>query len=68
MGGIFFGERLPPLDCLVWNVCDHGALLEINPDVALPGTFRLIASSLHVDKACSVIWRNGRKVGVAFAA
>jgi hypothetical protein len=66
MGGIFFSERLPPLDCLVWNVDDHGAMLEISPDAALPEVFRLIATSLFIDQGCNVVWRSGRKVGVEF--
>ena len=67
LGSIIINEKLSPLDCLVWNANDHGAMIEVSPDVMLPETFRLIATSLFIDRACRVVWRNGRKVGVEFA-
>jgi hypothetical protein len=67
LGGIFVNDKSPPLDCLVWNANDQGAMIEVSPDTVLPVTFRLIVTSLFIDQACRVVWRNGRKVGVEFA-
>jgi hypothetical protein len=67
LGSIIINEKSLPLDCLVWNANDHGAMIEVSPDVMLPETFRLIATSLFIDQNCSVVWRNERKVGVEFA-
>lgn len=65
-GSIFVGDRSNEVDCLVWNLSDFGALVEIETGTELPSHFRLIASSLLIDRECKIIWRDGRKIGVAF--
>lgn len=65
-GSIFVSAELNEVDCLVWNLSDFGALLEVETGTELPSQFRLIAASLFIDRECKTIWRDGRKIGVAF--
>jgi hypothetical protein len=65
-GSIFVDDSPEEVDCLVWNLSDFGALLEVETGTELPSKFRLIAAFLFIDRECKTIWRDGRKIGVAF--
>ncbi len=65
-GTLIFTEDQPGRDCLVWNVNTLGALLEVEGDAAIAPTGRLVSDSLFVDRPYTMIWRDGRKIGVAF--
>ncbi|MBP1183052.1 pilus assembly protein PilZ [Methylobacterium sp. PvR107] len=65
-GSIFVGDTPDAVDCLVWNLSEFGALLEVETATELPSRFRLVSPSLFVDRNCQTIWRDGRKIGVAF--
>jgi hypothetical protein len=65
-GSIFAGDGANEVDCLVWNLSDFGALIEVEIATDLPSQFRLIATALFIDRECKTIWRDGRKIGVAF--
>ncbi|MCJ2088369.1 hypothetical protein MKK88_20610 [Methylobacterium sp. E-005] len=67
-GSIFVGNNPNEVDCLVWNLNELGALLEVETGSGLPSHFRLVAASLFIDRQCTTIWRDGRKIGVAFEA
>jgi hypothetical protein len=65
-GSIFVDDDPNEVVCLVWNLSDFGALLEVDTGMELPSKFQLVASSLFIDRECKTIWRDGRKLGVAF--
>jgi hypothetical protein len=69
-GSIFFGRESEQdseeADCLVWNLSDFGALLEVETGRQIPERFRLIATSLFIERDCKMIWRDERRIGVAF--
>ena len=65
-GSIFAGDDAHEVDCLVWNLSDFGALVEVEAGTELPSQFRLMAAPLFIDRECKTIWRDGRKIGVAF--
>ena len=65
-GSILVSDNPGDVDCLVWNLSDFGALIEVEPGVTLPCEFRLVAVPLSIDRQCMTIWRDGRKIGVAF--
>lgn len=65
-GSIFVGDDPNEVDCLVWNLSDFGALLEVQTSTELPNQFQLVSASLFIDRLCTTIWRDGRKIGVAF--
>ncbi|GJD33822.1 pilus assembly protein PilZ [Methylobacterium aerolatum] len=65
-GTLVFAEGHPSQDCLVWNVNTLGALLEVEGGAAIAATGRLVSEALFVDRPFTTIWRDGRKIGVAF--
>ncbi|ACL57607.1 hypothetical protein Mnod_2644 [Methylobacterium nodulans ORS 2060] len=66
LGCIVMGDRALLIDCLVWNKSEIGAMLEVEPSAEVSEHFRLVVGSLHVDRACELRWRRGRKMGVRF--
>ena len=53
-------------DCVVRNVSDTGAKLELKTPVAkIPNSFELLVAEHH-PQACRVVWRSLREVGVQF--
>ncbi|WP_162560944.1 hypothetical protein [Methylobacterium durans] len=56
------------MDCLIWNVSELGALIEVEPDAHPPDRFRVVATGLNLDRNSMQIWRDGRQIGVAFVA
>lgn len=63
---IFDGGRTE-VDCVIRNLSDGGARLEISGSVArIPATFDLVAPK-HRPHPCRVVWRTLREIGVAFA-
>lgn len=65
-GHIFFGDTQDGCDCLVWNICRHGALIEVERETIPPEEFRFILMGLSLNQLCEVVWRDGRRVGVKF--
>ncbi|HEY1474375.1 MAG TPA: PilZ domain-containing protein [Pseudolabrys sp.] len=53
-------------DCIVRNVSETGALLEIESPVGIPNNFILIISKDGVKRSCHVAWRSARRIGVHF--
>ena len=55
------------IDCLVRNVSDTGACLEIESPVGIPDSFTLVIKADNVRKPCQVAWLAARRMGVRFA-
>jgi hypothetical protein len=54
------------IDCLVRNMSVGGANLEVESQVGIPTSFDLVISVEHSNHHCQVVWRKGRRMGVAF--
>ncbi len=54
-------------DCTIRNLSDAGALLEIETPTAIPDAFTLIIKPEYLKRACTVIWRRDKRIGVHFA-
>jgi hypothetical protein len=65
-GSLLRHDDPQPTDCLVWDLSDFGALIEVEKSADVPANFRLVATTLFLDRECKTIWRDGRKIGVAF--
>jgi hypothetical protein len=52
--------------CVVRNLSDHGAALDIGSLSGIPDQFTLIAMSEKKIYSCSVVWRKHRRIGVSF--
>jgi hypothetical protein len=54
------------IDCIVKNVSDTGALLEVTSPVGIPERFTLVIPQDNIAKPCRVMWRKEKRIGVAF--
>jgi hypothetical protein len=59
----FSGDTIP---CTVRNISETGAALEINSPLWFPDRFTLGITSDGMRKACHVVWRKDKRIGVAF--
>lgn len=63
-GTIEFGGGA--IDCVVRNLSDTGAALEVSSPVGIPDRFTLVIAQEHVSRPCRVMWRKEKRIGVAF--
>jgi PilZ domain len=54
------------IDCVVRNVSDTGAQLEVASPVGIPGEFNLLISGNIAKRPCRVAWVKDKRIGVAF--
>jgi hypothetical protein len=54
------------IDCLVRNISDAGAALDVTSPVGIPEHFMLVVAADGLHKPCHVIWRKQKRIGVAF--
>lgn len=66
-GIIAFHERHSTLPCVVREISDTGARLDVDQS-NVPDTFLLIIELDGLEAACEVIWRRGARIGVHFTA
>ena len=59
----FSGDALP---CTVRNLSATGAALEINTPLWFPDRFVLVIASEGLRKACHIVWRREKRIGIAF--
>jgi hypothetical protein len=60
---IRFGET--SACCVVRNLSERGALLDIGSQTGIPDQFTLIVPKKKI-YSCNVVWRKGRRIGIAF--
>lgn len=53
-------------DCMVRNISETGARIEIASPVGLPSSFTLVIVADHFLRPCRAVWSAGRRIGVAF--
>jgi PilZ domain-containing protein len=51
------------IDCLVRNMSDEGANLEVESQIGIPNSFDLVIDSEHSNHQCHVVWRKARRIG-----
>jgi hypothetical protein len=61
---IIVAAREPVIDCTIIDYSPGGACLEILGQTVLPSRFELLWGSTK--KKCRVVWKAGRRTGVAF--
>lgn len=55
------------ISCTVRNLSEEGAALDIGNQTGIPDNFTLIAASQKKKiYSCKVVWRDKRRIGVAF--
>lgn len=64
-GSIIFGVAAA-IDCIIRNMSDNGAALEIESPVGIPDDFTLLIKPEFVKRNCHVVWRAAKRIGVRF--
>jgi hypothetical protein len=59
----FNGGGVP---CTVRNMSDGGAAIDLDGPVALPDSFTLSIARDRFERRCRTVWRNDKRVGLAF--
>ena len=63
-GLIRFGDM--SICCVVRNMSEAGAALDIGSQIGIPDQFTLIVVPKKKIYSCTVVWRKERRIGVAF--
>ena len=66
-GSIIFGAAAA-IDCVVRNMSETGAALEVESPVGIPDEFMLFIKPERVKRQCRVAWRSAKRIGVKFDA
>lgn len=61
---VFDGGRRR-MSCIIRNLSDSGARLEVDKVIGVPNTFDLVATG-YQPRACRVAWRALKELGVQF--
>jgi PilZ domain len=65
-GRIYFNNRLSSLDCIVRDVSDRGARLQVPESVALPDAFELYLPGKDEHYRAQAHWRKADQIGVSW--
>lgn len=64
VGKIMISKPFSVLDCVVHDLSEGGASLEVSGKTELPPSFELVFGGQRL--RCTVVWQQGRKIGVSF--
>lgn len=59
-------DRASGIDCLLRNISDAGACLEVASPIGVPETFILVIEKDGLRRSCRVAWRSAKRIGVRF--
>jgi hypothetical protein len=59
-------NRAAGIDCVVRNLSDQGACLEVTSPLGIPDDFTLVIKPDNLFRACQIVWRSARRIGVRF--
>lgn len=66
-GKITFRYLGAGIECVIRNLSETGACLQVESQVGIPDTFELFITDDKSVRTCRVVWRSGNRIGVAFA-
>ena len=66
IGLIRFGDMPMGWSCVVRNLSETGAALDIGSQLSIPDQFTLLVLPQKKIYSCAVIWRKERRIGVQF--
>jgi hypothetical protein len=64
-GSIMFGGATT-VDCIIRNMSETGAALEVENPTVMPDVFTLLIRPEIIKRSCQVVWRTERRIGVRF--
>lgn len=65
-GKITFNRKLNVIDCIIRNMSEGGALIEVEAADWLPRKFDLTIPMDEWRRACRIAWKSNDRLGVAF--
>ncbi|WP_370640704.1 PilZ domain-containing protein [Xanthobacter sp. NFH-44] len=65
-GKIILNQRSSVISCVVRNLSDTGACLEVPAALNLPDAFELKIEPGGACSQCRIVWRSATRIGVAF--
>jgi len=54
------------VDCVVRDLSDSGAGVQVDSPFGIPHEFSLTILADHSNRACRVVWRKQKRLGIAF--
>jgi hypothetical protein len=63
-GKIEFGSSA--INCMVRNITELGAMIDVTSSIGIPDRFTLSFQTDGQRKYCQIVWRNDKRIGVAF--
>jgi hypothetical protein len=66
-GKIRFRALGASIDCVIRNLSETGACLQVESQSGIPDTFELFTTEDRSVRTCRVVWRSANRIGVAFA-
>lgn len=64
-GKIIFNQQSSILNCIVRNLSESGACLEIDSQVGVPDQFELLVECAGIRAEYRVIWRRVKRIGIS---
>ncbi|WP_119306829.1 PilZ domain-containing protein [Cohaesibacter haloalkalitolerans] len=64
-GKLFFRGFMVSTDCIIRNEAGSGMQLEVDPETILPPTLSLLDRKAGLLSKVRIVWRKGRRMGVA---
>jgi len=66
-GSILFGMAAA-IDCIIRNMSESGAALEVESPGSVPDDFTLLIKPEIIERECHVVWRSAGRLGVRFTS
>ncbi len=54
------------INCLIRNMSNTGAALEVENQIGIPPIFDLVIAADHFTQHCHVVWRKEKRIGIVF--
>ncbi len=67
-GKIVFNDGHSVIDCIVRDLSDSGACLQVNSTAGIPRAFELIVANDSSSRPCQIAWQSETRAGIEFRA
>ena len=54
------------INCVIRNISNSGACLDVSSPLGIPDNFMLISKSDQIKRPCHIVWRSQKQIGVSF--
>jgi hypothetical protein len=65
-GKIVVNHGASVYDCIVRNLSDDGASVDLGTTAGIPDAFVLNIDADRISRTCEVVWRTDRRIGLRF--